>query len=126
MEGGLGGRASAQPVLHLVKARDAPARLHRPIDDHSRCQQHLPARELQPVADVSDLGLEFQLAADIVRTAIEPSWQQIGQLAAIATIRTGLNYFLVGDLRRNAQPDAVARSTPTQYKTDLPRAADRV
>ena len=44
------------------------------------------------------LGLEFALAADIVRTAITPSWNDIGKLAAIATVRTGLNYFLKNDL----------------------------
>jgi uncharacterized membrane protein len=38
------------------------------------------------------LGLEFELAADIVRTAIAPSWNDIGQLASIAVIRTALNY----------------------------------
>lgn len=46
------------------------------------------------------LGLEFELAADIVRTAISPSWNDIGQLAAIATIRTVLNYFLEKDIER--------------------------
>jgi uncharacterized membrane protein len=40
------------------------------------------------------LGLEFQLAADVLRTAISPSFEEIGKLAAIATIRTLLNYFL--------------------------------
>ncbi|NBE79685.1 DUF1622 domain-containing protein [Micromonospora rubida] len=40
------------------------------------------------------LGLEFQLAADILRTAVSPTFGQIGQLAAIATIRTALNFFL--------------------------------
>ncbi|PRC46569.1 hypothetical protein C6A85_89430 [Mycobacterium sp. ITM-2017-0098] len=40
------------------------------------------------------LGLEFQLAADVLRTAISPSFEEIGKLAAIATIRTVLNYFL--------------------------------
>ncbi len=40
------------------------------------------------------LGLEFQLAGDIMRTAIAPSFREIGQLAAIAAIRTALNYFL--------------------------------
>jgi len=44
------------------------------------------------------LGLEFMLAADIVRTAIAPSWTDIGQLASIAVIRTFLNYFLEHDL----------------------------
>lgn len=45
------------------------------------------------------LALEFQLAADILATAVAPSWEQIGKLAAIAVIRTGLNYFLSIEMR---------------------------
>jgi uncharacterized membrane protein len=45
------------------------------------------------------LGLEFELAADVVRTALSPTWQDIGQLAAIAAIRTFLNFFLERDLK---------------------------
>ena len=44
------------------------------------------------------LALEFALAADIVRTAISPNWEEIGKLAAIAAVRTALNYFLKDDL----------------------------
>src|SRR5262245_43278526 len=44
------------------------------------------------------LGLEFELAADVIRSAISPTWADIGQLAAIAVIRTFLNYFLERDL----------------------------
>lgn len=44
------------------------------------------------------LALEFALAADIIRTAIAPTWNEIGKLAAIAIIRTGLNYFLAKDI----------------------------
>ena len=40
------------------------------------------------------LALEFELAADILNTAVTPSWSDIEKLAAIAAIRTGLNYFL--------------------------------
>jgi uncharacterized membrane protein len=40
------------------------------------------------------LGLEFLLAADIMRTAVAPTWTEIGQLAAIAALRTALNVFL--------------------------------
>ncbi len=40
------------------------------------------------------VALELRLAADIIETAIAPSWEQIGQLAAIALIRTFLSYFL--------------------------------
>lgn len=46
------------------------------------------------------LGLEFELAADVVRTAISPTWNDIGQLAAIGVIRTFLNFFLEKDLQR--------------------------
>jgi uncharacterized membrane protein len=48
------------------------------------------------------LGLEFALAADIVRSVIAPTWDDIGQLAAIAAVRTGLNYFLAKDLEGEA------------------------
>jgi uncharacterized membrane protein len=44
------------------------------------------------------LGLEFQLASDILSTAIAPTFEEIGQLAAIAAIRTVLNYFLRKEL----------------------------
>ena len=46
------------------------------------------------------LALEFELAADIVRTVLSPTWQEIGELGAIAVIRTFLNYFLERDLER--------------------------
>jgi uncharacterized membrane protein len=45
------------------------------------------------------LALEFLLAADIVGTAITPTWESIGLLAAIAGIRTFLNYFLHKEVR---------------------------
>jgi len=51
------------------------------------------------------LALEFQLAADILSTAIAPSWDQIGKLAAIAVIRTGLNYFLAREMAGESAVD---------------------
>jgi len=54
------------------------------------------------------LGLEFMLAADIVRTAISPNWEQIGQLGAIALIRTFLNYFLEKDVEKYVEPRLAA------------------
>lgn len=45
------------------------------------------------------LALEFQLGADILSTAVAPSWNQIGKLGAIAVIRTGLNYFLTREMQ---------------------------
>ena len=49
------------------------------------------------------LGLEFELAADIIRSAISPTWSDIGQLGAIGFIRTFLNYFLERDLENYDQ-----------------------
>ncbi len=43
-------------------------------------------------------ALEFALGADIIRTAIAPTWTDIGQLAAIAAVRTGLGFFLEKDM----------------------------
>ena len=45
-------------------------------------------------------GLEFALAADILRTAVAPTWRDIGQLAAIAVLRTGLNHSLELEIAR--------------------------
>jgi uncharacterized membrane protein len=56
------------------------------------------------------LALELQLGADILSTAIAPSWDQIGKLGAIAAIRTSLNYFLVQELV--AAGEMPARETP--------------
>ena len=44
------------------------------------------------------LALEFALAADILRTAVAPTWNDIGKLAVIALVRTMLNYFLAKDI----------------------------
>jgi uncharacterized membrane protein len=69
------------------------------------------------------LALEFELAADIVRTAISPTWTDIGKLGAIAVIRTGLNFFLERDL--DAFQDAVPgseslRAPSVQSENDRP------
>ena len=44
------------------------------------------------------LALEFALGADIIRTAIAPTWDDVGKLAAIAAIRTFLSFFLERDI----------------------------
>ncbi len=45
------------------------------------------------------LALEFQLGADILSTAVAPSWTEIGKLGAVAIIRTTLNYFLSKEIK---------------------------
>ena len=49
------------------------------------------------------LSLEFLLAADIVETAVAPTPREIAQLAAIAAIRTFLNYFLQKEIQMEQQ-----------------------
>ena len=45
------------------------------------------------------VALELMLGADVLATAVAPSWNDIGQLAAIAVIRTALNFFLGKELK---------------------------
>ena len=51
------------------------------------------------------LGLEFALAADIIGSVVSPTWEDIGRLAAIALIRTFLNFFLEKDLEKAGAPE---------------------
>ena len=58
------------------------------------------------------LSLEFLLAADIVATAVSPSWNAVGKLAAISAIRTFLNFFLereVKDLAKERHEKLIKR-----------------
>lgn len=68
------------------------------------------------------LALEFLLAADILRTAVAPSWQEIGQLGAIVVIRTALNFFLQRELDAAARRDEgpAAESPPPGPKRVMP------
>lgn len=50
-------------------------------------------------------ALTFQLAADIIETSIRTDWDSIARLAAVAVIRTFLNYFLERDLAETRERD---------------------
>src|SRR5262245_49526031 len=67
------------------------------------------------------LALEFQLAADILETAIAPEWTKIGQLAAIATIRTALNFFLSREMREEREQTAAERAVADSPDEGAPR-----
>ncbi|WP_207423072.1 DUF1622 domain-containing protein [Desertivirga brevis] len=45
------------------------------------------------------VALELLLGAGVIATAVAPTWDDIGKLAAVATIRTALNFFLERDLK---------------------------
>jgi uncharacterized membrane protein len=59
-------------------------------------------------------GLTFQLGADIIETSITTEWQAVARIAAIALIRTFLNYFLDRDLEdvRRRQREIVGQGRP--------------
>ncbi len=65
------------------------------------------------------LGLEFQLAADVLRTAISPSFAEIAKLAAIAAIRTALNYFLNREIAQE-QREIEAQKQPPRPASGAP------
>ena len=102
----------------LAAARFVAALLHR--------VQPFPPEDLRLGLGRSlALSLEFLLGADILRTAVEPSWDEIGRLAAIAAIRTALNYFLqreiAQDARINVHTERRPRSTSAASITSASR-----
>ncbi len=57
------------------------------------------------------VSLEFLLAADILGTAVAPTWDEIGKLAAVATLRTALNFFLGKEIAAEAASGRQAAGT---------------
>lgn len=71
------------------------------------------------------LALELQLAADILSTSIAPTWERIGKLAAIAIIRTVLNYFLNKELKDEEASEEPALQGRRKDKAPPPSAGER-
>lgn len=79
------------------------------------------------------LALEFQLGSDILSTAVKPphgavsaQWEPIAQLAAIAVIRTGLNYFLGTEIKEEQAAEEENASEQAPKGTGSPTSAPRV
>ena len=67
------------------------------------------------------VALELELAADILRTAIAPTWNEIGQLAAIVVLRTVLNFFLQKEIdKAEKRAPGSTRASPVR---DVPERA---
>ena len=67
------------------------------------------------------LGLDFQLGADILATAVTPTFEEVQLLAAIVVIRTVLNYFLSKELERERQEvelEPKREASPGRYSVD--------
>jgi uncharacterized membrane protein len=87
-----------------IGAVEALVRLVKPTTESGRRAPFAKHREIFVRFGVwLMLGLEFELAADVIRSAISPNWRDIGQLAAIAAIRTVLNYFLAKDIMEQVE-----------------------
>ena len=73
------------------------------------------------------VSLEFLLAADILRTAIAPTWTEIGQLASIIVLRTALNFFLEREIKEGAKAEAEGMQAisngPAPHGLDLATSA---
>ncbi len=54
------------------------------------------------------LALAFLIGTSILKTVFAPTWNDIGQLAAIIAIRTTLNYFLLQNITSNQVDDVSA------------------
>ena len=71
-------------------------------DSSSKTNNYLPDISIRLNLGKSlAIALELLLGADILKTAIAPTWNEIGQLAAIAALRTALNYFLERELKNS-------------------------
>ena len=66
------------------------------------------------------LGLEFQIGADILNTAVAPTFDEVLLLGAIVVIRTVLNYFLSKELERERE-----QASPEPERDALGTARDR-
>ena len=69
------------------------------------------------------MALELELGADILRTAVAPTWNEIGQLAAIVVLRTALNFFLQKEIDKAAERRG---SAPAHAITDSPTPPRRM
>lgn len=59
------------------------------------------------------VALELELGADILRTAVAPTWTEIGQLGAIVVLRTALNFFLQQEIDKAEARRAPSMPAPT-------------
>lgn len=57
-------------------------------------------------------ALTFQLAADVIESSISASWESVARLAAIALVRTFLNYFLERDLNEMRERQRPGETLP--------------
>jgi uncharacterized membrane protein len=65
------------------------------------------------------VSLELLLGADVLATAVAPTWDEIGKLAAIAILRTALNYFLEIELNKMHVRNRVSTSLAKEKQHEI-------
>ncbi|MCX6161316.1 MAG: DUF1622 domain-containing protein [Ignavibacteriae bacterium] len=60
------------------------------------------------------LALEFQLASDIVKTTVNPTYENLIIVGSVALIRTFLNYFLNRELKEEMEAQKKSAETLIQ------------
>ena len=76
----------AVAVVATIRVEFRALRHQRAARDKLLLRQHLGSSLL--------LGLEFLIAADVVRTVVQPTLQEVAVLGGIVAIRTVISYFL--------------------------------
>lgn len=71
----------------------------------TRCELHQHVKGRLRLGHSLSLALELLIGADILKSALDPSWTELGQLGAIVLIRTVLNYFLLWDMKRVSEEE---------------------
>ena len=64
------------------------------------------------------LALEFQLASDIVKTTVSPTYENLIIVGAVALVRTFLNYFLSRELKEEMELEKVLSKLENNKTTE--------
>ncbi|HSP00650.1 MAG TPA: DUF1622 domain-containing protein [Thioalkalivibrio sp.] len=58
------------------------------------------------------LGLDFFVAADIIKSTLAPTWENVGMLGAIVVIRIVLSYFLSREMEQSRRERIELQNEP--------------
>ena len=72
------------------------------------------------------LGLSFLVGGSILKTTITPTWNDLGQLAAIILLRTILNYLLLMAIDKSADSKRQSLSPDKQKSDDQSASPSRL
>ncbi|MBN1856668.1 MAG: DUF1622 domain-containing protein [Dehalococcoidia bacterium] len=83
-------------IVSMARVEYHALRHPRAVRDKLLLRQHLGSSLL--------LGLEFLIAADIIRTVVQPTLEEVAVLGGIVAIRTVISHFLQQELASEKSP----------------------